>query len=110
MAHGKELRTESLINSMEKCGKTTSASSAACTEMWASQFVGAGVSWGGDHFSKWKATFSSGFIVGQKMRPQSKQGPELEAGIMANPPKALLWAAEGDWCARDTPEYTWDTP
>lgn len=53
MAHGKELRTESLINLTEISEKTTSASSAACAEMWIYSFssVGTGVSWGGDHFS-----------------------------------------------------------
>lgn len=39
IANGMELRTESLINSMEICGKTTSASSAACTETWTLQFL-----------------------------------------------------------------------
>lgn len=39
MTHGKELRTEILISSMEICGKTTPVSSAACTEMWTLQFL-----------------------------------------------------------------------
>lgn len=105
MTHGKELRTEILISSMEICGKTTPVSSAACTEMWTLQFLLSGSRcWLGKWpFSRLKATCGGDFIMGQKMGPQSKQGAELEGepGVMASLPqrRRLLWAAEGDWCA-----------
>lgn len=85
-------------------GKTTSGSSAACTEMWTLQFLLSGDRWqlGRWPFLQIKSNRQWWLYHGTENETTEQTRGWAKRGAWnygKSPPKALLWDTEGDWCA-----------